>query len=282
MKSYITHKNQIQGIKDVSETVKTVEKIAASSVHFLKKEVASLNTYTSKLEEMLTRLSLFYQKKNHPLLQKRGVAKKKALVVLTSDKGLVGGLWHGVINTFLENTNQYQSIIMIGEKGKNYLKEENMPIIKSFTDLFDIPLKEETEHITNYIFNEFEKGTFSHVDILYPQFVSLAEQTAAIISFIPFNFKLVEEKKSADGLPIFEPSKQKIFNKLLQKYIEVYFHKIIMETKLSELSARTVAMEHATTKTKEFIQKLTLDYTKERRRITTQRQLESFATHKII
>lgn len=282
MKSYITYKNQIQGIKDVSETVKTVEKIAASSVHFLKKEVSSLNTYASKLEEMLTRLSLFYQKKNHPLLQKRGVAKKKTLVVLTSDKGLVGGLWHGVINTFLENVEQYQSIIVIGAKGKNYLEEENMPIIKSFTNLFDIPPKEETEHITNYIFDKFKKGAFSQVDILYPRFISLAEQTPTLVSFIPFNFKLIKEEKIGEGLPIFEPSKQKIFNKLLQKYIEVFFHKVIMETKLSELSARTVAMEHATTKTKEFIQKLTLDYTKQRRRIITQRQLENFTAHKIL
>ena len=55
-----------------------------------------------------------------------------------------------------------------------------------------------------------------------------------------------------------------------------------METKLSELSARTVAMEQATAKTKELIQKLTINYTKERRRVVTQRQLESFAARKII
>lgn len=281
MKSYITYRTQIQGIQNVSETVKTVEKIAASSVHFLKKEVSNLNIYASTLEKTLTRLSLFYQKKNHPLLQKK-VTGEKILVILTSDKGLVGGLWHGVVNTFLESAERYQSIIAIGVKGKNYLKEEDMPVIKSFINLLDIPPKKETEHITDYIFDEFKKGRFSQVDILYPRFISLAEQTPTLVSFIPFNFKLTKEEKSGDGLPIFEPSRQKIFSKLLQKYIEVFFHKIIMETKLSELSARTVAMEHATTKTVDFIQKLKLDYTKQRRRIITQRQLESFITHKII
>jgi F-type H+-transporting ATPase subunit gamma len=280
MKSYITYKNQIQGIKNVSETVKTVEKIAASSVHFLKNEVSSLNIYASKLEEVLTRLSLFYQKKNHPLLQRIGDGGK-TLVILTSGKGLVGGLWHGVINVFLENAKQYQSIIVIGAKGRNYLKEEDMQIIKSFTNFFDIPQKEEVENVTDYIFDEFKKGTFSQIDILYPRFVSLAEQTPTLVPFIPFNFKLKKEE-SGDGLPIFEPSGQRIFDRLLQKYIEVFFHKIMMETKLSELSARTVAMEHAATKTEEIVQKLTLDYTKQRRRIITQRQLESFTAHKII
>jgi len=279
MKSYVMYKNQMQGIKDVSETVKTVEKIAASSVHFLKQEVSNLNTYASELEKVLNRLSTFYPKKNHPLLQKKDV-KTKTLIILTGDKGLVGGLWHEVINVFLENIKRYHTVIIVGAKGENYLKEENISIVKSFTDIFDVPQQENIEHITNYIFDEFKKGTFSQTDILYPKFISLAEQTPNLVSFLPFEFQLTKEKKNNDGLPIFEPSKQKIFDSLLQKYIGVFFRKIIMETKLSELSGRTVSMEHAMTKTKDLVQKLTLGYTKQRRRIVTQRQLESFTAHK--
>ena len=318
MKSYITYKNQLEGIKDVSETVKTVEKIAASSVHFLKQEVANLDIYGAEIEKALARLSLFYQKKKHPLLLPRKKfilnkqkieTEKKALIILTGNKGLVGGLWHKIVNSFLDTAKQYQSVIMIGAKGKNYLKEENIPIIKSFTNFFDIPTEEEIKNITDYIFNEFKKGAFFQVDILYPKFVSLAQQTPNFTLFLPFEFTRLEsreynnknfpknklreqqessmefesknDKNTGDGFPIFEPSKQKIFDNLLQKYIGTFFYKIIMETKLSELSARTVAMEHAATKTKELIQKLTLDYTKQRHRIVTQRQLESFVTHKI-
>ncbi len=283
MKSYIAYKNQIQGIKDVSETVKTVEKVAASSVHFLKKEVDSLNVYASEVDKILTRLSIFYQKNNHPLLQKKYVGKK-TLIILTGDKGLVGGLWHDVVGRFLGNTSQYQTVVVVGLKGENYLKEENTIAVKSFVNIFSTPSKEDTKHITDYIFTEFKKGTFSQVDVLYPKFISLAEQVPTISSFIPFDFKLTEDNKRniVDGLPIFESSKQQIFDRLLEKYIEIFFHKIIMETKLSELSARTVEMEHASTKTVEFIQKLTLNYTKHRRRVITQRQLESFNAHKII
>lgn len=270
MKSYITYKNQIQGVEDVSETVKTVEKIAASSVHFLKQEVYNLNAYAAEIERILTRLSLLYQKKEHPLLRKKQ-AGKKALVILTGDKGLVSGLWHQVVNEFLENVKQYQSVIVIGAKGENYLKEENIQFISK-----------QTETATNYIFDEFKKGAFARIDILYPQFVSLAEQTPNFTQFLPFEFRLIEKREDREGLPIFEPSKQKVFDQLLQKYIGIFFYKIIMETKLSELSARTVAMEHASAKTDELIQKLTIDYTKQRRRVVTQRQLESFSAHKVI
>jgi len=296
MKSYIVYKNQMQGVKDVSETVKTVEKIAASSVHSLKQEVFNLNFYATELEKVLNRLSPFCREKDHPLLRKKDFGKK-TLVIITGDKGLVGGLWHGVINIFLENIDQYKAVVVIGAKGENYLKEEAVPIIKLFTSFFDIPQKEEIANITDYIFDEFKKGVFSRVDILYSQFVSLAEQTPKLTSFLPFEFtshflnqsnnmpipkNKYLDKSSSGGLPIFEPSRQKIFEEILQKYIGVFFYKIVMETKLSEFSARTVAMEHAAAKTDELIQRLMLNYTKERRRIVTQRQLESFAVHKIV
>ena len=83
-------------------------------------------------------------------------------------------------------------------------------------------------------------------------------------------------------MPIFEPSKANFFNRLLQKYIGIYFHKLMIETKLSELSARTIAAENASDKTNEFIKKLTFDFMKERRKYVTQKQLESFSVHKMI
>jgi len=284
MKTYIEYKNQIQGFKDVSETVKTVEKIAASSVHFLKKKVVNLNLYTSEIEKVLARFSLFYHPKGHPLLQRKKNGEK-AVVIITGDKGLTGGLWHKIINAFLENGRQYKKVIVIGTKGEYYLQEENIRVIKSFTEFVDIPKHEEIKMITGYLFDGFNKGVFSEVDILYPEFISLAEQQPAWHSFLPFEFTLINPKEGAEnafGLPLFEPKKEIIFERLLQKYIAIFFYKIMLETKLSEFSARTIAMEHATATTEKLIQKLTLDYAKARRRVATQKQLEIFAAHKII
>lgn len=303
MKSYVIYKNQTEGLRDVSETVKTVEKIAASAVHFLRQKVATLDVYTAETEKALSSLSRFYQKRGNPLLEKRK-GGEKMIVVLTGDKGLVGGLWHKTINTFLKNVKGYQSIVVVGSKASDYLKEENIPMAKIFSDFMDIPNEDEIRSVTDYIFDEFKKGGLSRVDILYPKFVSLSEQDPTFILFLPFEFspmkmndseeknakegvipekeELAGGRENGEGFPVFEPSKQKVFDELLKKYIGVFFHKIMMETKLSELSARTVATEHAATKTDDIIKKLRLDYAKERRRSVTQRQLESFAAHKII
>ncbi len=295
MKSYVIYKNQTEGLKDVSETVKTVEKIAASAVHFLRKKVATLDIYTSETERALSRLSKFYQTRENPLLEKRKEGKKM-IIILTGDKGLVGGLWHKTINTLLKSVKEYQSVVTVGSKAGDYLKEENIPIAKMFSDFSDIPNEDEIRSVTDYIFNEFKEGGLSRVEILYPKFVSLSEQDPIFILFLPFAFSSMKmtnpgekseggneiQKENSEGFPIFEPSKQEVFDELLQKYIGVFFHKIMMETKLSELSARTVATEHAATKTDDIIKKLKLDYAKERRRSVTQRQLESFAAHKTI
>ncbi len=287
MKSYTRYKNQKKGFEDVSETVKTAEKIAASGVHFLKQKVSFLNMYTNYAERLLARLSLFYKENEHPLLCKNSTGEK-ALIILTSDKGLVGGLWHKIVNTILESSGGYHFFIIVGSKGEAYMKEENMEIVKLFNGFLDLPEGEDIKNITNYIFNEFKKGRFSQVDILYPKFISLSEQVSNFIPFLPFKFDSikgfhseVKQLANGSGLPIFELSKRKLFNGLLQKYIGVFFHKIIMETKLSELSARTVAMERAASKTDDLIKKLNIDYVKERRRMVTQGQLESFAAHKI-
>jgi F-type H+-transporting ATPase subunit gamma len=130
---------------------------------------------------------------------------------------------------------------------------------------------------------------FSALDILYPGFVALSQQNPVIVPFLPFSFEqrrmnLPAQEPDAGiaaGLPVFEPSKQIIFNLLVEQYIGIYFYEIMMEAKLSELSARTVSMENASGKTVKFITKLHLTYTKERRKSLTQKQLESFTVHTI-
>lgn len=286
MKSYLGYQNQIDGFKDVSDTVKTVEQISASSVHWLKQEVSNLNSYTDELETFLSELTRFTTKLSHPLLQEREHGKKM-LLVISGDKGLVGGLWHNVINAFLAVRSNYDDVVIMGKKGEYFFEEEGIEYLKSFVNLPAMIENQEVSTVTDFIFGEFKKGSFSRVDILYPKFVSLANQQPTRTKFLPFTFSPSQETESQDaragaGLPIFEPNKSKIFDNALEKYISVFFNKIVLESRLSELSARTVAMEHATVKTNQLIERLSLDYMKVRRKSITQKQVESFVAHKVI
>lgn len=278
MKNYLAYKDQIEGFTQVADVVKTEEKIAASLIGNLRLKSANLDMYQMHIKDILDRLSLFQHIKTDVKI--RG---KRALVILTSDKGLTGGLWRRLVDEFLKTAqHEYPVIISYGLKGEKYLKEEKKDIEKSFDNDGDI---------FPYIIDLFRQGLFSQVDILYPKFVSLSEHIPVIIPFLPFSFKSAvkmpteKQTKFVDlGFPIIDPlrSGSKIFDSLMQKYESSYFQKIVTEGKLSECAARTVSMEHANTKTEELIKNLALDYRKERRRSLTQKQLESFIAHKII
>ncbi|MCA9372183.1 F0F1 ATP synthase subunit gamma [Candidatus Woesebacteria bacterium] len=283
MKAYLTYKTQIKGFSDVAATVKMTEKIAASTVHRLKHEVLNLQDYIGSIERVLARLSRFYVKKDHVFFQH--TSGNRALVVLSGDKGLVGDLWHSLARAFVSALDDYRAIIVLGKRGSHYLREEHAPVLQSFKQDGIIPTQEEIALLTKTIFDGLKKKAFTRVDILYPRFVSLAQQKAVFVPFVPFAFQPDHAQDDSSpqhalGIPIFEPSRYAIFDRLLQKYMQLFVYKLVLETKLSECSARTVAMEHASVKTKELIQTLNHDFKKEQRRLITQRQLESFATHR--
>ncbi len=287
MKAYISYKENIRGFQDVSATVKTVEKVAASSISSLKKEVAAMQQYLNYLDTVLGTLLNFYLPADHYLLiPPRHPAHKKALIILAGDKGLVGGLWHNLVSHLLSVSHDYHYIILRGDKGKRFLMEEEMKWWKFYAQQdFD---NEETQssQLMEMVFEGIRNQSFDQVDVLYPQFDSLAQQLPTIATLVPFNFdhRLGEQGKtnsqSAEGLPVFEGSKKELFDRLLQKYIKVFFYQIIMETKLSELSARTVAMEHASVMSDRLVRQMFAEFLKARRQTMTQKQLEIFSIHR--
>ncbi len=282
MKKYIEYKNEVDGFKDVSLTVKTVEKISASYIHFLKVMTNNLYNYNQTIEKVLGRLLQFHKLADNIFLKQKK-SNRKLLVFLSGDKGLVGGLYHNLANILSDHNEKYDYLIVIGKKGERYIKEEGFKILKSFYFTDYLPTPKEIQEICDYILGQFKNKNFSKIDILYPAFISLSVHQPKFIRFLPFPFvdNSQVESRPAIGLPIFASSPKKIFDDLFTKYIKTFFARVVLESKLSEFSARTVAMEHAAVKTQEILEKIKLDYFKERKRIITQKQLESFSVHRL-
>ncbi len=276
MRKYLDYKNKIEGFKDVEETIRVVEKAAASRIHFLKKRTEDLMDYKKEVEAILARISELKLDENHPLLKER-YSGKKALIVVGGDRGIVGGLYHNLVGAFLQKKDSYDYVWVLGKKTKDYLSEEGVE-----TEQFSF------ESADTSFFRLYRENDIRNVDILYPKFISIIEQTPAFVKFLPFDFAPAFAKAAAankdnpaEGLPIFEQSKKDIFDALLTKYIEVFFRQIRIEAKLSEFSARTITAEHAIYKTDGIIKKLRLSFFKERKKEISQKQLESFVSIKL-
>jgi len=280
MKSYLKFKEEISGFNDVLETIKTVEKIAASRIHILKVKQKTLNLYVLHTRLILERLSNFLDPTSHILFKKRNKGIK-GILIITGDRGLVGGLYHSLINEYLQQKNQYQKVFVVGKKGKMYLKEENVKIDKFFPAFSSFPEKEEIKKLCNFLFSQFQKEEFERIDILYPKFISLVQQEPKILTFLPFSSKS-SCAGAKIGMPIFEPSKNRIFDWLFRNFVQLAFYDIALEAKLSELSARTAISENAKVKIDQIVRDITLKYFKRRRKVITQKQLESFIPHKLL
>lgn len=274
MKSYLNYKNQLSGLNEVLVTVQATEKIAASEVHNLEKRVEVLKLYTQHLEKALYRLHLLYpQLENNPYLKSNNQGKR-ILVSIFGDKGLVGGLWHNMVDLIQNLKASYDEIVVFGLKGKEYLLEEKVQITRTFIN---------TEAMVEYLFFRYKNKELSRVDLIYPAFVSLSHQLPKLGKILPFTFINEDDSPILDeGIPLFTPSKKSVADFLLERYITSFLLKIVLETKLSELSARTVSSEHAQAKTKEVIKQIKKEYLKDRKKVLTLRQLESFLNHQII
>ncbi len=282
MKTYLEFKTHIRNFQDVLEITKVIEKMSAAHIHFLKKRVLVLEEYISFIKKILGRFLLFFEEREHFLLRKVK-SQKRAVLIVTGEMRLVGGLWHKILDSFLEKKENYHQVWVIGTKGKEILREIGIKPSRFFEASLDIPEREEAEEINDFLFGEFKNEDLERIDILYPKFYSLTDFEPDFLTFLPFRFEFPsEEKKEPLGFPIFEPSKKRIFNFLIELYIRNFLYTILLETKLCELSARTLISEEAQTKIKELISQLIISFRERRKRILSQRQIESFLAHKII
>ncbi len=283
MKKYLKYKQDIQGFGDVAATVKTAQKIAASYIHLLKERVEKARLYLGSLEAVLARLNLFYSPRQNLFLRPGAGAARLALII-SSDQGLTGGLYHNLINYFLRQKQKYDLLLPLGRQARQYLAEEGVKTMAENFFLSPLPTAVEVEKLANFIFSLFRAQKLKSVDILYAQNVSLASQVPRLVRFLPFSFADNFSSRPAPpaplGLPIFEPSKREVFNFLFNKYLKVVFSHYLFEARLAEFAARTVAMEHASSQVDQFIARLKLAYFKQRRKFLTEKQLESFVPHK--
>lgn len=287
MKSYSRYKSKITGYSDVSETVKIVEKIAASAVHTCKKDVARLKQYREHLQRVITRLSCCSSLSAAQAMPTRTGTGRSVLVIFTGEKGLVGGLWHKMAEEYTQQTSPGDSLVLVGTKGFSFVDTATMAVLESFPLLDDLTPDALHERLHDYLVTNFIAGTFTEISFLYPQSVSIGEQTPVRIPFLPFSIPKVYtggESLSSQtvGLPIFDASANVVFKKLVELAVRAQLSHVLLETKLSELSARTVSMEHAAQKTNELVGLLSMEHTRQRRHDATQKQLESFTAQKMV
>lgn len=249
--------------------------VAASRMRRAQQSVLASRPFEEKLRMVLNDLAPYADPEVSPLLARREV-KRVAIVLVTTDRGLVGSLNVNLTRAALRFAQEQPaaSFIGVGRKGVATIRRLRLPLVAEFTNLGDRPTTADTNVIARVAQQEFLNGNVDEVYLAFTKFVNTLRQTPEIRRLLP----LVPEEEDLDELPplqyLFEPDAESVLNVVLPRLIEVSVYQSVLESQASEQSARMVAMRNATDAATDLIDEITLAANKARQGRITKEMLE--------
>jgi len=253
-----------------------MEMIATSKMRRAQERGLAGRPYSEKIRQVIAALAALPQAGRllHPLLQRRPV-NKMAIVNITPDRGLCGGL-NASINrrtaNFILEQDVPSTLICVGHKGLDFMGRAGRDIRAEFTWLGDQPSFLDTVPISRIIIDDYTNGVIDAAYIVYAQFVSTMVQRPIVQLILPVEPADIPVTQNVEYL--YEPSPDSVLAGLLPRFVEMQIYHAILESIASEQSARMVAMRNATDNSKELIDGLTLMYNKARQESITKELLD--------
>src|SRR5882757_9609766 len=276
-------RRRIKSVKNTAQITKAMQMVAASKMRKAQQAALSGRPYATLMNQVLGEVSGSATDFSHPLMEKREV-RKRAVIVVSTDKGLCGGLNSNLMREATKLDANTTVFITAGRKGSQFIARTKRQLAAEFT-YKDAPLFSEARAISKFAREMFLKGEVARVDILFTNFISTLNQKPEVFALLPVgqikgvvagvHGHAMEEKllKGATEF-LFEPNVEEVFGALLPHYLNFQVYQILLEAKASEHSARMVAMKNATDNAKQIIKDLTLEYNKLRQANITKELLE--------
>ncbi len=276
-------RRRIKSVKNTAQITKAMQMVASAKMR--KAQLAALagRPYAQLMNEVLAAATAGAGEFSHPLLERRPV-KRKALIVITTDKGLCGAL-----NTnLLREAAKYDAkalYVSAGRKGAQFIARAKRELAAEFT-YRDTPVFAEARTISKFVQELFLEGKVDQVDVAFSNFISTLTQKPEIRTLLPIgDIKKLEADLAGEGSNeslapaagkeyAFEPNPGAVLGNLLPHYLNYQVFQFLQEARASEHSARMVAMKNATDNAKQILKDLTLEYNKLRQASITNELLE--------
>ena len=272
-------RRRIKSVKNTSQITKAMQMVAASKMRKAQQTALDGRPFANLLNHVLSCVQERTDASLHPLLQERDV-KKELVIVISTDKGLCGGLNTNIFREVNKLKCDDALFVAAGRKGKQYLARTGCNLIADF-ELSDAPTFLEAKRISQFCMDKFLDGEIDRLRVIYPYFVNTLVQESRIRQILPvssFDVTMADDAEDEDVLDgseyIFEPDPKEVLNALVPYYVHTELHQMILNARASEHSARMVAMKSATENANGLIKDLTLEYNKLRQAAITTELLE--------
>ena len=269
-------RTKIKSVQNTRKITKAMEMVAASKMRKAQERMRAARPYSEKIRRLAANLSqAFITEYRHPFLAKATAHKRIGLIVITSDKGLCGGLNTNVLRLCMNTMREWEKqgatemrVTAIGNKGLGFMQRLGAKVVSSITHLGDTPHMDKLIGPIKVMIDAFQNGELDAVYVSYTRFINTMKQEPVMDSLLPLSGeRMGTPERSWDY--IYEPDAQAVIDELLLRYVEALIYQGVAENMASEQSARMVAMKAATDNAGSVIKELQLVYNKARQAAIT-------------
>jgi F-type H+-transporting ATPase subunit gamma len=270
-------RKQIKTIQSTQKITRAMEMVAASKMRKAQERMQAARPYSSRIQQVIRHLHYAHPEYRHPFTVTRE-AKRVGFIVITSDRGLSGGLNTNLLRTLVATLKDWHGrgvamdLCTVGSKGFGFCKRLGANIVSHVQHLGDAPRLEDLIGTIKVMLDAYTRGELDRLYLVYNRFVNTMTQRPLVEELLPLPEAQVEEtgklKHYWDYL--YEPDAQAVLTELLTRYIEALVYHAVVENMACEQSARMVAMKAASDNAANLIDELKLKYNKARQAAITQ------------
>jgi F-type H+-transporting ATPase subunit gamma len=280
-------RSKIHSVENTKKITKAMEMVATSKMRKAQERVRSARPYADTVRNIATNLGEANPEYVPPFLRVNDV-KKVGLIVVTTDKGLCGGMNTNVLRAVtsklqeLQHAGQQIDVVAVGNKGLGFLTRIGAKVVAQATQLGDTPHLEQLIGPIKTLLDEYAEGKLNAVYIAFTRFVNTMKQESVIEQLLPLSSERMQTETRDSGSHrswdyIYEPDAQSVIDDLLRRYVEALTYQAVAENMASEQSARMVAMKAASDNAGNIIDELNLIYNKTRQAAITKELSEIVA-----
>ncbi|MDH4482988.1 MAG: F0F1 ATP synthase subunit gamma [Rhodoferax sp.] len=280
-------RGKIKSVENTRKITKAMEMVAASKMRKAQERMRAARPYSEKIRNIASHLGQANPEYTHAYMQ-INEARTTGFIVVTTDKGLCGGMNTNVLRGVTGKLKELQALgmgvsaVAVGNKGLGFLNRVGATVVSHATQLGDTPHLEKLIGPVKVLLDAYSRGEVNAVYLCYTRFINTMKQEAVVQQLLPLSAADMHAQTAASGTQhawdyIYEPDAQSVIDDLLMRYVEALVYQAVAENMASEQSARMVAMKAATDNAGSVIGELKLIYNKTRQAAITKELSEIVA-----
>lgn len=268
-------RTKIKSVQNTQKITKAMEMVAASKMRKAQDRMRASRPYAEKMRDVLSHLAQAHCEYKHPYLQDREDVKRVGYIVVSTDRGLCGGLNTNMFKAAVNQMSDWHDknveidICAIGKKAATFFSRFQGNIISQTSDLGDQPSQEELIGTVKVMLDAYDEGKIDRLFLVSNEFENTMTQTPTVQQLIPATGE-VDTELDHHWDYIYEPDTKPIIDALMMRFIESQVYKGVVENIACEMSARMIAMKSATDNAADIIKELQTIYNKARQASITQ------------